>query len=144
MNEFQASLGILQLKYIDEAIEKRKLLTERYYELLKETEGITIMHYNKVLEYNFAYFPILINSAIFGRTRDEVYDEFKRYDIHCRRYFYPLINQFPTYQGLESSQPGRMPIAERVTKEILCLPIYPDLEVCSVELIAGIINKLRR
>lgn len=143
MNEFQAALGILQLKYFDKAIRRRKLLTERYREFLEKIPGITMMHDVPGVEYNFAYFPILIDAAKFGRTRDELYEELKKHDIHCRRYFYPLISQFRTYRGLPSAKPETLPVATKVAEQVICLPIYPDLEVSSVELIAGIIHELQ-
>ncbi len=96
------------------------------------------------VKHNYAYFPILINAKEFGKTRDDVYEEFKTNNIFCRRYFYPLISQFPMYQNLESSRPGEMPIAERITEEVICLPIYPDLEISDVDLICGLIIKLRK
>jgi dTDP-4-amino-4,6-dideoxygalactose transaminase len=74
-------------------------------------------------------------------TRDEVYEELKKYQIFGRRYFYPLISQFPTYKGLESARPGGMPVAERITEQILCIPIYPDLHIDARNRIISILNK---
>lgn len=127
MNEFQAALGILQLKYIDETVIKRKRVTEIYREAFKGVRGITFLPDIAGVAHNFGYFPVLIETLRFGRTRDDVYNELRNHNILCRRYFYPLISQFPTYQGLESAQPGKMPVAEKITKEVVCLPIYPDL-----------------
>lgn len=139
MNEFQAALGILQLKYLDEAIEKRKAITEKYREFLEEIPGITIMKDVPGAKYNFAYFPILIDSDNFGRRRDEIYDKLKSHNIFSRRYFYPLISQFPTYRGLPSSDPVNLPIAEKIAQQILCLPIYPDLEISNIKRICELI-----
>jgi dTDP-4-amino-4,6-dideoxygalactose transaminase len=144
MNEFQAALGILQLKYVDEAIRRRKQVTEIYREEFKTVSGITFMLDYPGIKHNYSYFPILIDANKFGRTRDDVYNELGLYNIFCRRYFYPLISQFPTYKGLDSAQPGRMPVAERITSEVLCLPIYSDLEVPSVNIILNIIKRLRK
>ena len=91
------------------------------------------------LEYNFAYFPILIDSAKFGRTRDEIYNELKNHNIFSRRYFYPLISQFPTYRGLPSSSNENLPIATKVAEQVICLPIYPDLTETEVKMIIDII-----
>jgi dTDP-4-amino-4,6-dideoxygalactose transaminase len=139
MNEFQAALGILQLKYVHEAISRRKMVNEIYSEAFKGVHGITFMPDIPGVTHNYTYFPILIDTIKFGRTRDDVYNELRKHDIFCRRYFYPLISQFPTYRGFESAQPGKMPVAERITEEVLCLPIYPDLEIRSVNDICGII-----
>jgi dTDP-4-amino-4,6-dideoxygalactose transaminase len=141
MNEFQAALGILQLKYVDEAISRRKQITEIYRKELKIVNGITFLSDLSGIKHNYAYFPILIDAVKFGRTRDDVFNELRKHDIYCRRYFYPLISQFPTYRGLESAQPGKMPVAERITKEVLCLPIYPDLDKDTIEFICKIITK---
>lgn len=142
MNEFQAALGILQLKYVEEAISRRKQVTEIYREAFREIQGITFLPDFAGVAHNYGYFPILINTIKFGKTRDDVYNELRRHDIFPRRYFYPLISQFPTYNGLNSARPGTMPVAERITKEILCLPIYPDLEIESVNNICEIIKNL--
>lgn len=140
MNEFQAALGLLQLKYIDALIEKRKQLTETYRKALRDIPGILSMPDTPDVKYNYAYFPVLINGKVFGKTRNDVYEKLKANNIFSRRYFYPLISQFPMYCNLESSKPGKMPIAERITEEVLCLPIYPDLEISTVKVICEIIK----
>lgn len=142
MNEFQAALGILQLKYVDEEICRRKLVTEIYRETFKEVPGIIYLHDLPGVTHNYGYFPILIDSIKFGRTRDEVYNELRKHNIFSRRYFYPLISQFPTYRGLESAQIGQMKVAEKVSEEVLCLPIYPGLEEAIINFICDIIIKM--
>jgi len=128
MNEFQAALGMLQLKYIDQSIQRRKEITEHYRRNLHEIPGITFPIDLPEVRHNYAYFPILIDEIKFGKSRDDIYDELKKHGIFTRRYFFPLISQFPTYRGLESAAPGNLPIAENVTQRILCLPIYPELK----------------
>jgi dTDP-4-amino-4,6-dideoxygalactose transaminase len=144
MNEFQAALGILQLKYFDESVKRREKITDIYREAFIGIKGLTCLQVLPGFTYNYAYFPILIDAFKFGRERDYVYNELRKQDIFCRRYFYPLISQFPTYKGLESAQRGKMPVAERITEEVLCLPIYPDLDIDKVHYIAENILKLRR
>lgn len=128
MSEFQAALGLLQLKYINEAIEKRKRITYTYREHLSNVKGIRFLNDIEGVKHNYAYFPIFINQEEYGKSRDEVYEKLKEHNIFARRYFYPLISQFPTYKSLESAQPGKMLVAEKVTEEVLCLPIYSELE----------------
>jgi dTDP-4-amino-4,6-dideoxygalactose transaminase len=140
MNEFQAALGILQLKYVEGTIAKRKLVTKIYKEALKDINGIEYQSDIDNVSHNYAYFPIMIDERKFGRTRDAVYSEMRRNNIFCRRYFYPLISQFPTYRGLESAQTGKMPVAERIAKQILCLPIYPELGISIIKTICNLIN----
>lgn len=142
MNEFQAAIGLLQLKYVDAAILRRKQVTQIYREAFSGVPGIIFMSNFSGVIYNYAYFPVLIDKVKFGISRDDVYYELRKHKIFCRRYFYPLISQFPTYRGLESAQAGKMPVAERITEEVLCLPIYPDLEIKSVNSICTIIINL--
>lgn len=140
MNEVQAAMGLLQLKYIDALIEKRKQIAELYRKGLNGIDGITYMEDIPDVKHCYSYFPIFINKEKYGKTRDEVYEELKKHNIFGRRYFYPLISQFPTYSGLESAQPGKMSVAEKVTEEVICLPIYPDL---GKEFIKSIITILK-
>ncbi|HAF96500.1 MAG: aminotransferase [Elusimicrobia bacterium GWC2_51_8] len=141
MNELQAAYGLLQLKYVDGHIAKRKIISEKYRAQLGGMQGIRLLPDIKAVHHNYSYFPVLIDSRKFGKTRDEVYEELKKHNVFSRKYFYPLISQFPTYRGLPSATRGNLPIAEKVTKEVLCLPIYPALDLSSVDLICGIIRK---
>jgi len=144
MNEVQAAMGLLQLKYIDQAIAKRKKISERYREGLKAIAGLTYLEDFQGVRHCYPYFPVLIDKEKFGKTRDEVYEELKKHNIYGRRYFYPLISQFPTYRGLESAQPGKMPVAEMVTTEVICLPIYPDLEMEDLNNIIALIKSTHK
>jgi dTDP-4-amino-4,6-dideoxygalactose transaminase len=144
MNEVQASMGLLQLKYIDAVIEKRKQIADRYRNLLKDIDGISYIEDIPEVKHCYSYFPVFINKEKYGKSRDDVYDELKKRNIYGRRYFYPLISQFPTYQGLESSKPGKMPVAEKVTEEVICLPIFPDLEIQEVDKIGVLLEKLSK
>lgn len=135
MNEFQAALGLLQLKYIDKAIEKRKEITQDYREHLRSIPGITFLEDRPGVKHCYTHFPILIDEGKYGKSRNMVYEELKKYNIFTRRYFYPLISQFPPYKGLESAATGRMPVAERTAEEVLCLPIYPNLDQNVLQLI---------
>lgn len=128
MNEIQAAMGLLQLKYIEGTIEKRKRIAEHYRLMLQGIPGVKFLEDFPAVKHCYSYFPILINKDSYGITRDDIFDIMAKENIHGRRYFYPLISQFPTYRGLESSKPGRMPVAEKITQEVLCLPFYPDLE----------------
>jgi dTDP-4-amino-4,6-dideoxygalactose transaminase len=141
MNEVQAAMGLLQLKYIDKAIDNRKAITQCYREGLRDVEGISFLEDMPDVTHCYSYFPILIDKEKYGRTRDEVYESLKTHQIFGRRYFYPLISQFPTYRGLESAQPGKMPVAEMITESVLCLPIFTDLTLQIVENICHLIKE---
>jgi dTDP-4-amino-4,6-dideoxygalactose transaminase len=141
MNEFQAALGLLELKYVDEAIARRKAIAEAYRERLRYVAGIRFLDALPGVKHCYAYFPIFVDQKVYGKSRDELYEELKRQNVFGRRYFYPLISQFPMYSALESAQPGKLPVAERVTKEVICLPMYPDLEMRLVSEIVDCIAK---
>jgi dTDP-4-amino-4,6-dideoxygalactose transaminase len=142
MNELQAAMGLLQLKYIDNSIQKRKLISNHYKNLLIGVEGIKFLPDMPNVKHCYSYFPILIDEDKFGINRDNLYEELKKEKIFTRRYFYPLISQFPTYSGLKSASPGNLPIAEKITKQILCLPIYTDLKISQVDRICNAIKKI--
>jgi len=129
MNEVQSAFGLLQLKYVDTYIEKRGAVARRYREGLAGVPGLQFLNDIPGVRPVYPYFPILINTEQYGKSRDDLYNDLKTHNIFTRRYFYPLISQFPTYKALESAHPGNLPIAERVTKQVLCLPIFPDLEI---------------
>jgi dTDP-4-amino-4,6-dideoxygalactose transaminase len=141
MNEMQAAMGLVQLKYLDIAIKKRKQIADYYRKALGDQRGITFTNDMPEVKHCYSYFPILIDKDKYGKTRDEIYEELKRNNIFGRRYFYPLISQLPTYKGLISAQEGQMPVAEKVTKEVICLPIYPQLECEDTALICKIIKE---
>jgi dTDP-4-amino-4,6-dideoxygalactose transaminase len=142
MNELQAAYGLLQLKYVDEYISKRKSIAELYRDKLIGIKGIRFLGDIDSINHSYTYFPILIDEKVFGMTRDEVYVKLKRHNIYSRRYFYPLISQFPTYRSLPSAQKDNLPVAEKVTEQVICLPIYPDLENQIVMRICEIIYTL--
>jgi dTDP-4-amino-4,6-dideoxygalactose transaminase len=139
MNEFQSAYGLLQLRYIDKLIVKRKKIAEQYRKSLANIKGLTILSDIEGIRHNYSYFPILIDSKVYGKSRDDVYNDFKKYDIYSRRYFYPLISVFPTYKGLPSANPSNLPIAEQIAKDVLCLPIYPDLTSEDVDKIISLL-----
>lgn len=128
MNELQAAYGLLQLKYIDENIAKRRAIAELYRSKLSGIEGISVLYDIEGIKQPYTYFPILIDERLYGESRDEVYERLKKENIYGRRYFYPLISQFPTYRGLPSAKPENLALATKVANRVICLPIYPNLE----------------
>ena len=127
MDEVRAAFGILNLRQIDKAIEKRRQVAKRYREALKEVPGIRYFDDIPGVRHNYSYFPIFIDAEEFGRTRDQLYDDMKAVNILSRRYFYPLISDFSTYRGLPSATKENLPVANRLADTVLCLPIYPHL-----------------
>lgn len=140
MNEFQAAFGLLQLKYVDRAIKNRKQIALTYRKNLSNIPGIKILDDIHNVQHNYAYFPILIDKEKYGKFRDNIYMSLKKHNIYTRRYFYPLISQFPPYKRMKSAKKGLMPVAEKTAQEILCLPIYPNLPLDTVKLIIKILK----
>jgi len=127
MNEFQAALGLLQLKYVDNYIALRKGISDKYRNGLKNIKGLSYINDMHGVRRSYTSFPVLIKEHQYGKERDQVYEELKELKIFARRYFFPLISQFPAYRELESSSQENLPVAHKVTNEILCLPLYPEL-----------------
>ncbi|MDD4735020.1 MAG: DegT/DnrJ/EryC1/StrS family aminotransferase [Kiritimatiellae bacterium] len=139
MNEVQAAFGLCLLRRMDKALEQRKDVAQRYMDRLSGAKGIRCLQEIDGLTRNWSYFPILVNEALFARSRNAVYDALKKQNIHARKYFYPLISNFPTYRGLPSAGREKLPVAEKTSKSVLCLPMYPDLPGEDVERICGIV-----
>jgi len=140
MNEFQAALGLLQLDYIDASIEKRMKLSAKYTGLLGKVHGVTLLKSDKNIRHNYSYFPIFLDTLSFPGIRDKVYDVLKQHGYFGRRYFYPLISSFPTYRGLPSASSKNLPIAERMSNQVICLPLFADLEESDVDNICTIVQ----
>ncbi|MBN2469072.1 MAG: DegT/DnrJ/EryC1/StrS family aminotransferase [Deltaproteobacteria bacterium] len=139
MNEVQAAFGLLQLKHIDKAIARRREIDAQYRKDLSSIPGISLPALPVDTKYNYSYFPILVEKN-YLLSREELYEKFHRYNIYPRRYFYPLISEFPMYRGLASASAGNLPIAHNLSRKVLCLPIYPNL---SNEQVSRVINVIR-
>ncbi len=140
LNELQAAYGLLQLKYIDRLIIKRKEITDLYRDLLKDISGISFLTDMENVTHTYSYFPILIDEAVYGYSRDEIYNKLKENEILSRRYFYPLISEFEPYKNLSSASFSNLEIAAKVSRAVLCLPIYVDLEQEDIITIVNIIK----
>ncbi|WP_420476662.1 DegT/DnrJ/EryC1/StrS family aminotransferase [Noviherbaspirillum sp. ST9] len=143
MSELNAAFGILQLDYIDQALERRKEIASMYREMLASVKGIRCAEGARDSVANYSYFPILVEDA-YPLKRDELYYELRECNVYARRYFYPLISDFPMYRGLPSSQPDRLPVAHDIASRILCLPIYPGLDADQIYRIVDIIEGASR
>jgi dTDP-4-amino-4,6-dideoxygalactose transaminase len=127
MNELQAAFGLLQLKHVDKAIDRRREIDNLYREGLSSVSGIFCPLLPTDTIYNYAYFPILIEKE-YPLSRDELNDKLRQQGIFARRYFYPLISDFPMYRGLPSATRQNLPVAHKIAESVLCLPSYPALE----------------
>jgi dTDP-4-amino-4,6-dideoxygalactose transaminase len=126
MNEFQAALGLLQLRYIDEALACRATIDGRYREAIREIQGLSCVSNSGQQTANYSYFPILVGDD-YPLSRDKLYYKLKDHGINARRYFYPLISQFAMYRCLPSASANRLSVAADIASRVICLPIYPDL-----------------
>lgn len=135
MNEFQAAMGLCNLKYIDREIVKRKAVAERYRSHLEGVSGIRLSWQNPKVTYNYAYMPVVFESDRWNR--DEIYNRLAEKNIFARKYFYPCINAYDCYKN--RFDPKDTPIAERISKQILTLPMYADLPLDVVDEICRII-----
>ena len=139
MDEVRAAYGLLNLKQVDEAIEKRHQVAIRYREALRNVKGIRFFDDMPGVRHNYSYFPIFINAEEYGMTRDELYFKMKEHGVLGRRYFYPLISTFSTYRGLPSAAPENLPVATRIANEVICLPMH---HVLLEEEVSRIINEI--
>lgn len=138
MSEFNAALGLLQLKTIDAALAARKRIDTEYRQRLRLVKGIHCLGDAGETRANHAYFPILVQPG-YALSRDALYQKLKDQGIHPRRYFYPLISDFPMYRGLPSAHRENLPVASLAAQQVLCLPIYPDLPLAVVERVCDLI-----
>jgi len=139
MSEFNAALGLLQIKHIDNALASRQEIDQFYREQLSQVKGIRLIPPAGQKVCNYSYFPILVEDD-FPLQRDELYEVFRRHDLYVRRYFYPLISSFPMYRGLASAQAENLTVATEMSNKVLCLPIYPDLPRSVQEQVVQIIR----
>lgn len=142
MNEVQSAFGLLQLKYIDDYIARRREIAGQYRKGLDGIAGLRMLGEAPETKHVYPYFPVLIEEEEFGRSRDWVYEELKKREIFSRRYFYPLISEFPMYKNLDSARPENLPVATKVARQVLCLPIYPALRDDDVSRIIDIIREM--
>lgn len=142
MNEFSSALGLLQLKYVEEALARRREIEARYRTGLSGVQGISMLPTARRTEANASYVPVLVEED-YQLSRDALYEKLKAAGINGRRYFYPLISDMPMYRGLPSARSDNLAAASSVAKKIICLPIYPDLLLEQVdEIISLIANQL--
>lgn len=139
MNEFSAALGLLQLHHLEQALIERKRVDATYRELLDGVPGIRCLPSLPGTVPNYAYFPILVGPE-HPLGRDGLYQHLRDHGVYARRYFYPLISEFPMYRGLPSASRDNLPVATAISRQVLCLPIYPSLETTVVERIADLIR----
>jgi dTDP-4-amino-4,6-dideoxygalactose transaminase len=143
MNELQAALGLAVLDCMADELSKRRRILDAYRRLLGAVPGIRFMPEIEGSESSYQYCVIRIDAREFGRSRDEVHAELKAFNVHTRKYFYPLCSDYPSYRSLPTSDPEGLPVARAAVNEVLCLPLYGGLEMSAVEQICEIVVSSR-
>ncbi len=139
MNEFQAAMGLCNLKHFEENRLKRKDLFTYYRQRLSDIKGIRFLDYDEVRnEFNYTYCPIFIDKETYGMDRNELFEILSYNHVHSRKYFYPIVNEFNCYK--DAGFRGETPIAKKLSEEVLTLPLYTDLRLEQVKMICDIIE----
>ena len=139
MSEINAAFGLLQLQHMNKVMARRREIDARYRQGLKSIKGLQVVDECSATTANYSYFPILINGD-YPISRDALYQCLKDHGVFARRYFYPLISEFPMYRGLPSAKPSNLPVATDIANKVLCLPIYPALSDLDVERVIDLLN----
>ena len=139
MSEVNAAFGLLQLKHMPQVMQRRTEIATHYRQQLANVPGITCLPQGVQTVANHSYFPILVGPE-YPLSRDALYEKLKANDVYARRYFYPLITDFPMYRGLPSATQENLSQAHLGAQQVLCLPIYPDLKISAQENIIRILT----
>jgi len=141
MDEIRSAYGLLNLKQVDAAIAARQKVALAYRNALRDVDGISFWDDMPGVRHNYSYFPIFVDAEKYGMTRDELYIKMKDQGVWGRRYFYPLISEFSTYRGLDSSHPENLPNAHRMADTVICLPMHHALTEAEIDKIIMVISK---
>ena len=139
VDEVRAAYGLLNLKQVDAAIAARQQVAVKYREALRNVPGVRFFDDMPGVRHNYSYFPIFINAEEYGMTRDELYFKMKAANVLGRRYFYPLISDFSTYRGLESATKENLPVATKMSGQVICLPMHHALSDDDVQRVINVI-----
>ncbi len=138
MNELIAAFGLLQLEHIDSDIAKRQKIAELYRKTLSGIKGIRFLEDMPHVRHNYSYFPIFVEPD-YPLTRDELYHKLKANNIFSRRYFYPLVSDFPMYQHLPTATRDNLPVAHTLAEQVICLPMYAELKKSEIDKICQLL-----
>ena len=144
MNELQAAMGLAVLEHIEEERQKRATLKKTYIENLNDIPGIKLMPDLPGVRSSYQYFAIRIDEEEFGRSRDYVYEELKKYNVYARKYFHPLCSNFECYRHLPSANQKNLPIANKIGNGVLSMPFFGGLEEDDVSKICGIVKQAQK
>lgn len=137
MNEFQAAMGICNMRHLKEGISKRKKVVEHYRSRLENVEGIKLLAIQENVESNYAYFPVVFDG--YKCTRNEVFEKLAKVNVGARKYFFPLVNSFECYRNYPTAGVEKTPVAQHMALRVLTLPLYADLSLKDVDRICDVI-----
>ncbi len=137
MNEFCAAMGLCNLRHVERAIARRKTAAQHYRSRLEGVEGLQLNPIQKDVQPNYAYFPVIFNEKVFGASRNEVFAYLEENGVHARKYFYPLTNTFDCFHGKYDA--AQTPVAVRISKRVLTLPLYEELSCDDVDRICDLV-----
>ena len=145
LDEVRAGIGRIMLNYVEAEQAKRRQLHKIYDAELSAVDGIKLMpKCNENVKLNYQYYVIRIDEKVFGKSRDEVYDELKKYNVYPRKYFHPLCSEYTCYRQLNSSSVENLPVANVIGRQVLSLPMYGELSADDVRKICAIIKEIDR
>lgn len=139
MSEINAAMGLLQLKHVQEAIHRRAVAARYYLKGLSGIKGLRCLGFEHAARANYAYFPIFVGPD-HPRSRDELYGHLKEHGVHGRRYFYPLITDFPMYRSSDPTRATSYPVARRAAEQVICLPLSADITTSDLDRVIGLIT----
>ena len=139
MSEFQAAMGLCNLRHLDGEIAKRKAVVERYRERLSGVPGLRLCPEQENVTSNYAYFPVVFDG--YKESRDEIFAKLGEEGITARKYFFPLTNDFACYRSFPTAGGEKTPVAKYIAHRVLTLPLYADLSPEDVDRICDIILK---
>ena len=142
MNEFQAAMGLCNLRHVEQEIEKRKHIVELYRMELRDVQGITYFAEQDNVKPNYAYFPVLIQEDVYGLNRDQVVEVLKKNEIYARKYFYPIISDYDCYKNQYDSMDT--PVAKRMGERVITLPLFADMTEEQVHKVCSVLQKAGR
>lgn len=142
MNEFCAAMGLCNLRHVNEEIQKRKRVVERYLGHLEGIDGLQLNCVQDNVSPNYAYFPVVFDEHVFGSSRNEVFEALEQNGVNARKYFYPLTNTFDCFHG--KYDVSQTPIALHISKRVLTLPLYADLALEDVDRICDIVLQCKK
>lgn len=128
LNEVQAAYGLVCLKHFSQGVRERKRVSDLYRRELGDVRGIRLLPQPPGVSFTYSYFPIFVDETVYGRSRDELYEDLRAHDILGRRYFYPLISDFAAYRHLPSAARSRLAVAAAAADQVICLPIFAELD----------------